>query len=209
MAADGSELKAITSNSINDESPVWSPNGEQIAFIRMFEGLKAPVNSEIFIVDRDGTHPRRVTFNDRLDFVGDWVKGGGLLSLRGHGHTQEYGNLFWLDPASGESKRITNLNTDLWQIYGPRWWEGRGILYNRTWSGAHRRAIPPDSLILHTKGRERELCECSGPAIPSPDGTGFLVGGEGSVSLRDLHGRILLNLLTKEDVHYYISDWRS
>jgi TolB protein len=59
----GWTAKKITDNADNNHSPVWSPDGTQIAFVSDTYG-----NENIFIMNADGTNVRRVTYeksNDR------------------------------------------------------------------------------------------------------------------------------------------------
>jgi TolB protein len=52
----------------NASQPAWSPDGRKIVFVR----LLARGNSELFVMNADGTHQRRLTFNPGTDSAPDW-----------------------------------------------------------------------------------------------------------------------------------------
>jgi TolB protein len=58
MSADGTGRTQLTftGNRVRDENPDWSPDGRQLAFYSERTG-----NAEIFVIDVDGSHLRRVT----------------------------------------------------------------------------------------------------------------------------------------------------
>lgn len=56
MAADGSDIRQVTTAPENDLAPAWSPDGTQIAFETNRDG-----NVEIYVVDADGGVARNIT----------------------------------------------------------------------------------------------------------------------------------------------------
>ncbi|MDA1190964.1 MAG: DPP IV N-terminal domain-containing protein, partial [Candidatus Poribacteria bacterium] len=61
--ADGSNPRNLTEGSDwNDHGPVWTPDGERIVFYSYRDR-----NDEIYIMDADGTHQERLTFDDASD----------------------------------------------------------------------------------------------------------------------------------------------
>jgi WD40 repeat protein len=54
----GKNLINLTNNNSDNSSPVWSPDGKYIAFISGRDG-----NSEIYIMDADGSNQHRITNN--------------------------------------------------------------------------------------------------------------------------------------------------
>jgi TolB protein len=67
QSEDGSVGYPLTSE-VNDTSPVWSPDGNQVALVR-----RQHDHWEIYVVDADGANPRRLTDTPRKP-------GGGLAS---------------------------------------------------------------------------------------------------------------------------------
>ena len=63
--SDGTQFRRIARNA---SQPAWSPDGRKIVFVR----LVARGNSEIFVMNADGTHQRRLTFNPGTDSAPDW-----------------------------------------------------------------------------------------------------------------------------------------
>ena len=56
VSAQGGTAHQLTSNAAYDAYPVWSPNGQRIAFASAREG-----SLDVFIVDKDGGTPKRLT----------------------------------------------------------------------------------------------------------------------------------------------------
>jgi Tol biopolymer transport system component len=54
--ADGTGLRKLTDNSVNDWAPAWSPDGSRIAYC---SGMND--RYEIWVMDADGSNARRVT----------------------------------------------------------------------------------------------------------------------------------------------------
>ena len=67
MESDGSRQLRLTTNEADDLDPVWSPDGDQMAFVSHLYGP-----GEIFVMDDDGGNQRRLTTNDAEDHSPDW-----------------------------------------------------------------------------------------------------------------------------------------
>jgi TolB protein len=52
----GSDMRQITFGDAEDDTPAWSPNGKQIAFVSIRDGV-----SQIFVMNADGTNIRQLT----------------------------------------------------------------------------------------------------------------------------------------------------
>ena len=61
----------LTENDVPDESPAWSPDGNQIAFV---SGRSE--DNEIHVMDADGSHVRRLTVSPREDWQPSWSPDG-------------------------------------------------------------------------------------------------------------------------------------
>jgi TolB protein len=59
---------------VTSEYPCWSPDGKQIAFQTSRDG-----NFEIYVMNADGSDPRRLTNNDAFDGRPNWAKVSGRL----------------------------------------------------------------------------------------------------------------------------------
>ncbi len=73
MAADGTDIRQITTHPANDLSPAWSPDGSQLAFESSRDG-----NVEIYVVASNGTTPARNITNISLadDHGPTWAPDG-------------------------------------------------------------------------------------------------------------------------------------
>jgi TolB protein len=112
MNSDGSDQRALVSTPDYDHAPAWSPDGEEIAFMRQYppSGGLPDNNMEIVLVKDDGTEFRRLTRSPYYDSDPAWspdgerivfvsnrtgsselflmdVKGGGLEQLTEHEQT--------------------------------------------------------------------------------------------------------------------------
>lgn len=79
-AISGGDIKRLTSNKINDELPVWSPDSSKIAFVG-YPGGEG--DTEIFVMNADGTGRSRVTTNDSDDADPRWSPDGAQLIFNG------------------------------------------------------------------------------------------------------------------------------
>lgn len=104
LPADGGEPEQVTKLPLGAGTPVWRPDGAEIAF-------SAPIDLAAEEGEDDGAQGRRASapvVADRLDFKAD---GAGLLrTLRKHVHV--------LDVATGEVRRVTSGD---WHAGDPAW----------------------------------------------------------------------------------------
>jgi TolB protein len=85
--------------------PSWSPDGQRLTYIGAADG--AP---EVYLVDLDGTHGTRLTYNHTLDLFPAWGPGG-------IAHTHR-GSLVVTDPESGTSQVVVRTEAE---AYLPAW----------------------------------------------------------------------------------------
>jgi TolB protein len=67
MRADGSNQTRLTFNKAADGLPVWSPDGQQLAFASNRDG-----SPDIFTMRPDGSAQVNRTSNPALDIAPDW-----------------------------------------------------------------------------------------------------------------------------------------
>ena len=65
--ADGKKVRLLARNAAE---PVWSPDGRKILFVRRV----TPTNTELFVMDSDGSHQTRLTFRGGTDRSPDWQR---------------------------------------------------------------------------------------------------------------------------------------
>lgn len=81
MNADGSGFLRLTDNLCQDGEPAWSEDGSRIAFVSSRHSGTA-AREELFIMDRDGANPRRLTSPPagwESDHQPDWSPDGSSL----------------------------------------------------------------------------------------------------------------------------------
>ena len=71
MGSDGAGQVRLTSNSVDDEYPSWSPDGTQVVFASKRDG-----NEEIYVMGSDGSNPTRLTNNPAQDNGPRWSPDG-------------------------------------------------------------------------------------------------------------------------------------
>ncbi len=85
MNPDGTNLTnltADTSTSVSEGGPAWSPDGTKIAFASNLNNKSAGYLNDIYVMDADGSNPKRLTNNDyREQFVGSWSPDGAKMVL--------------------------------------------------------------------------------------------------------------------------------
>ncbi len=85
MDPDGSDLRQLTSGSESDVSPAWSPDGNQIAYVRFPTSDSSDTNPwQIWVLNADGTDPRRLTNEGRYDDAVAWSPTGRELAYISH-----------------------------------------------------------------------------------------------------------------------------
>jgi WD40 repeat protein len=68
MAADGTNVRQLTDNTIHDEGPAWSPDGERLAFTSGPDNL----NGDIWVMNADGSDKLRLMNVPGRDESPDW-----------------------------------------------------------------------------------------------------------------------------------------
>jgi TolB protein len=66
MKADGSSKQNISKGVTRDSEPVWSPDGQWIAFTRTAIKPSDSEQMDIWIMKSDGTEQRQLTFNQSI-----------------------------------------------------------------------------------------------------------------------------------------------
>lgn len=120
MDPDGTNQVNLTNSPATDESPSWSPDGNQIAFTSDRSGAK-----QIWVMRADGTGLRRVTDSSQPccgtspDIEPGWSPDGQEIAFSGHDRTAQGGDGLWLTNADG-SGRTQIVASDNW-IREPDW----------------------------------------------------------------------------------------
>ena len=68
---DGSEPIRLTSDPADERDPIFSPDGNILAFTAKYNG-----NTDVYIIDIDGGQPKRLTWHPGPDIALDWSADG-------------------------------------------------------------------------------------------------------------------------------------
>jgi TolB protein len=112
---------------IPEEWPAWSPDGKRIAFTSQRSG-----SSDIWVLDRDGSHLRNLTPQPSLEAVATWSPDGKQIVFGSDraAHSQFGGDLFRMNADGGNVRRLT-FSSGPKGNYGPAWSpDGRWIAFN-------------------------------------------------------------------------------
>ena len=82
MNDDGSRRRRITRTPESiDTQPRWSPDGRKIAFTRILDKTRTQTTVEVFVMNADGTDPRRLTHNNVIDSSPSWSPDGTQIAF--------------------------------------------------------------------------------------------------------------------------------
>lgn len=129
--AKGGRAVPVTNNVEMDDNPIWSPDGQYIAFSSNRSG-----NNDIYIVPSEGGTTRRLTWYTGSDVPSDWSSDGKTILLAGKRDSNLNG-IMTIDVATGKTKQIF---LDMMSVGAPHFTpDGKGILYQRFTSFAWTR----------------------------------------------------------------------
>ena len=116
MWPDGTDPRNLGNSAVQDSKASYSPDGRLIVFARMPVGFGDEVNkqSELWVMDADGSHQRRLTFNQRPDYDAAWSPDSKRLVFARRpgrapaGEPLGPADLWTLDLRTGEERHLTN-----------------------------------------------------------------------------------------------------
>ena len=116
-AADGTGSAQLTgsTSSHNDYAPRWSPDGRQVAFTRVQPHTTYEIDTEIEVVNADGTAPRALTRYGSWSELPQWSPDGRWIAYQGRalqslGLTDDYYEL-WVVRPDGTGRRLLAFGT--------------------------------------------------------------------------------------------------
>ncbi|MDT8439554.1 MAG: PDZ domain-containing protein [Wenzhouxiangellaceae bacterium] len=75
-ARDGTNARRLTSSPAEENTPIFSPDGRQIAFAADYEG-----NTDVYVIAVDGGQPERLTWHPAADVPVDWTRDGAAVAF--------------------------------------------------------------------------------------------------------------------------------
>ena len=139
MDADGSGTQNLTRSPKLDADPTWSPNGEKIAFrrvvgvVRCGTGGCGPAESDIFVMNADGSGQRNLTRKPTLQLgAPDWSPDGQTITFQRRAKGENW-EIFAIDAdGSGERNLTRNPSHDIDADWSP---DGRRIVFRTSRHG--------------------------------------------------------------------------
>ena len=124
MSSFGNDQMRLTNYQEDDVSPSWSPNGQQIVFVRTLFNRKGDRNYEVYVMDADGSNQRQLTHHPAFDGSPDWSPDGSQIAFVSDRDGDP--NIYLMDADGGNVTQITHLK---W-VGSPMWSpDGRYIAF--------------------------------------------------------------------------------
>jgi serine/threonine-protein kinase len=187
MNADGSNLRNLTNNNVDDFAPAWSPDGRTVAFHSYLDG-----DEEVYVMDADGSNLRKLTNNFVNDREPTWSPDGWQIAF--WSDSNGTWDIFVMNADGSERRRLTTAFAD---DFDPHWSpDGQSIVF------ASNRSGNDDIYMVNVAtGAEQQLTEHPAndryPAW-SPDGEQIVFmserTGNGEIYLMNADGRNQRNL---------------
>ncbi len=150
-------VRRLTNNDAGDSGPQWSPDGRQIAF----NTDRDDGNSEIYVMESDGSDPRNLTNNDASDFHPSWSPDGRQIAFTSYRDGDS--EIYVMGSDGSDPRNLTNNHSDDdepfpgWSSDVNPWWspDGRQIAFRsrRTVFGYYdRRHRPWNVWVMESDG---------------------------------------------------------
>ena len=127
MNADGSDPRRLTRNATGSMSPAWSPDGTKIAFTRScsYGSGRYDSDNQIFVMNADGSHQRRLTQDRENDTSPAWSPDGTKIAFVRSVYSPASGPGFgiFVMNADGSRQRVLARNAS---VFGDPTWSSNG-----------------------------------------------------------------------------------
>lgn len=145
---DGTDVRRLTTADGDEQSPVFSPNGEMIAFSANYDG-----NTDVYIIPSAGGTPKRLTYHPDADIVQGFTPDGkAVLFTSGRSsHTNRYTQLFTVPITGGPDTKLPIPNAAR-AAYSP---DGKHIARSTSGSTTAAGARPPSGSTMSPRTASR------------------------------------------------------
>jgi Tol biopolymer transport system component len=137
MNADGSGLTQLTptTSSSDDHQPQWSPDGKEIAFVRLNESAWPQNESAVYVMNADGSDPRRLTPWSMRATDPRWSPNGERILFNTYWEPMRFksANLFTIHPDGTHRVQLTHYRGGTVQAFADSWsTDGKDVLFQRS-----------------------------------------------------------------------------
>jgi len=142
MNADGSNVERVTERKETDSYASLSPDGSRVLFRRILPTggeTESGRNSEVFVMDRDGSNVINLTDHSAFDGYPSWSPDGQWVlfaSNRGGSSFDEF-NIYMIRPDGTGLKQLTETIKDVLQARQVVSMDGKKIVFNRDFPDGH------------------------------------------------------------------------
>ena len=138
MAADGSDVQRLTTYRGSDGLPAWSPDGNQIAFVRDTDPpatgpLFPPRSLSVYVMDADGSNVERLTDLTTGGYI-SWSPDGQRIAFEAN--RDGIWEIYVMETDGSNVQRVTHTQPERAQSTAPAWSpDGRQIAFDSTRDG--------------------------------------------------------------------------
>ncbi len=170
MDADGGNVRQVTQlvrpTHSEDGEPVWSPNGKQIAFVRLNVTAKPRDRKAIFVVNADGSGLKRLTpWSLNGKDHPDWSPDGREILFRSEPEGIDFrGDLYTVHRDGTGLRQLTHFGEEVMVLSTSFSPDGRSIVFSKSGKGGL-----PDIFTMRRDGTQIKPLTRTAPWESAPD----------------------------------------